>query len=169
MVKEPATKELYSLKQPLVLKTNFISLQMSLWGATVITNLLSAIPWIGVDLVYLIWGGFSVKSAPLDSDTMLQILLIAQNSSIYISIGYCFSKKQVKTPITRGLSAGVRYYSNNNFDATQRLNAGDLVFPYQVGLIEGDGWFTVTKNGQYIKYELGLEMHIRDIQLLYEI
>ena len=30
------------------------------WGATVITNLLSAIPWVGQDLVQLIWGSFSV-------------------------------------------------------------------------------------------------------------
>jgi len=30
--------------------------QMSLWGATVITNLLSAIPFFGHDLVELIWG-----------------------------------------------------------------------------------------------------------------
>jgi len=36
--------------------------QMSLWGATVITNLLSAIPWIGADLVGFIWGGFSVEN-----------------------------------------------------------------------------------------------------------
>jgi quinol-cytochrome oxidoreductase complex cytochrome b subunit len=33
--------------------------QMSLWGATVITNLLSAIPVKGKDSVELIWGGFS--------------------------------------------------------------------------------------------------------------
>ena len=38
-----------------------------------------------------------------------------------------------------------------------------------VGLIEGDGWFTVTKNGKYCKFEFGLELHIRDIQLLYKI
>ncbi|AFC69011.1 cytochrome b (mitochondrion) [Aspergillus nidulans FGSC A4] len=31
--------------------------QMSLWGATVITNLMSAIPWIGQDIVEFIWGG----------------------------------------------------------------------------------------------------------------
>ena len=37
--------------------------QMSLWGATVITNLFSAIPWIGNDLVEFIWGGFSVDNA----------------------------------------------------------------------------------------------------------
>nr|ABO27216.1 cytochrome b [Cynopterus horsfieldii] len=39
--------------------------QMSFWGATVITNLLSAIPYIGTNLVEWIWGGFSVNKATL--------------------------------------------------------------------------------------------------------
>nr|AAG59612.1 cytochrome b [Chaetodipus penicillatus] len=39
--------------------------QMSFWGATVITNLLSAIPYVGQDLVEWIWGGFSVDKATL--------------------------------------------------------------------------------------------------------
>nr|QLH55997.1 cytochrome b [Marmosa rutteri] len=39
--------------------------QMSFWGATVITNLLSAIPYIGNTLVEWIWGGFSVDKATL--------------------------------------------------------------------------------------------------------
>nr|AAF15131.1 cytochrome b [Brachyuromys betsileoensis]AAF15132.1 cytochrome b [Brachyuromys betsileoensis] len=39
--------------------------QMSFWGATVITNLLSAIPYIGPALVEWIWGGFSVDKATL--------------------------------------------------------------------------------------------------------
>nr|YP_003331093.1 cytochrome b [Narcetes stomias]BAI50298.1 cytochrome b [Narcetes stomias] len=39
--------------------------QMSFWGATVITNLMSAIPYIGNELVQWIWGGFSVDSATL--------------------------------------------------------------------------------------------------------
>nr|YP_010409803.1 cytochrome b [Saguinus bicolor]ALS54770.1 cytochrome b [Saguinus bicolor]URC15108.1 cytochrome b [Saguinus bicolor]URH14532.1 cytochrome b [Saguinus sp. MJ-2022]URH14675.1 cytochrome b [Saguinus bicolor] len=39
--------------------------QMSFWGATVITNLLSAIPYVGSDLVQWIWGGFSVDKATL--------------------------------------------------------------------------------------------------------
>jgi len=38
---------------------------MSLWGAIVITNLLSAIPWLGNDLVTFIWGGPSVDNATL--------------------------------------------------------------------------------------------------------
>nr|AIW80779.1 cytochrome b [Cheirogaleus crossleyi] len=39
--------------------------QMSFWGATVITNLLSAIPYIGTMMVEWIWGGFSVDKATL--------------------------------------------------------------------------------------------------------
>nr|WNH37293.1 cytochrome b [Bothragonus swanii] len=39
--------------------------QMSFWGATVITNLLSAVPYIGNALVQWIWGGFSVDNATL--------------------------------------------------------------------------------------------------------
>lgn len=40
--------------------------QMSFWGATVITNLFSAIPFIGESIVYWLWGGFSVDNATLN-------------------------------------------------------------------------------------------------------
>nr|YP_009540709.1 cytochrome b [Arcyptera meridionalis]AYQ22797.1 cytochrome b [Arcyptera meridionalis]QID03978.1 cytochrome b [Arcyptera meridionalis] len=40
--------------------------QMSFWGATVITNLLSAIPYFGPDLVQWVWGGFAVDNATLN-------------------------------------------------------------------------------------------------------
>nr|WHU53999.1 cytochrome b [Ctenotus robustus] len=54
----------------LVMATAFVGYvlpwgQMSFWGATVITNLLSAIPYIGTNLVEWIWGGFSVDNATL--------------------------------------------------------------------------------------------------------
>jgi len=39
--------------------------QMSFWGATVITNLLSAIPYIGEVTVQWIWGGFAIDNATL--------------------------------------------------------------------------------------------------------
>lgn len=39
---------------------------MSFWGATVITNLFSAIPFIGTDIVTWLWGGFSVDNATLN-------------------------------------------------------------------------------------------------------
>ena len=49
--------------------------QMSFWAATVITNMLSAIPWIGVDFVQLVWGGFSVDNATLNRFFSLHYLL----------------------------------------------------------------------------------------------
>nr|AXS65258.1 cytochrome b [Bostrichoidea sp. 5 KM-2017] len=49
--------------------------QMSFWGATVITNLLSAIPYIGKDIVYWIWGGFSVDNPTLNRFYSLHFIL----------------------------------------------------------------------------------------------
>jgi len=69
--------------------------QMSFWGATVITNLASAIPYLGTDLVQWIWGGFAVDNATLTrfftfhflfpfivaAATLIHILFIHQTGS----------------------------------------------------------------------------------------
>nr|AJG41822.1 cytochrome b [Odontobutis potamophila] len=54
----------------LVMMTAFVGYvlpwgQMSFWGETVFTNLLSAIPYVGNSLVQWIWGGFAVDNATL--------------------------------------------------------------------------------------------------------
>nr|ARX96612.1 cytochrome b [Xylocopa appendiculata] len=49
--------------------------QMSFWGATVITNLLSALPFIGQMIVEWIWGGFSINNATLNRFFSLHFLL----------------------------------------------------------------------------------------------
>nr|YP_010324962.1 cytochrome b [Dermacentor marginatus]UNO54182.1 cytochrome b [Dermacentor marginatus]UNO54195.1 cytochrome b [Dermacentor marginatus] len=49
--------------------------QMSFWGATVITNLISAIPYIGSSMTYWIWGGFSVDNNTLIRFFSLHFLL----------------------------------------------------------------------------------------------
>nr|QID48540.1 cytochrome b [Celes skalozubovi] len=49
--------------------------QMSFWGATVITNLLSAIPFIGMDIVQWMWGGFAVDNATLNRFYTLHFVL----------------------------------------------------------------------------------------------
>nr|ATC73019.1 cytochrome b [Balclutha sp. EMHAU-2015-Zz052711] len=49
--------------------------QMSFWGATVITNLLSAFPYIGTTMVNWIWGGFSVSNATLSRFFSLHFML----------------------------------------------------------------------------------------------
>nr|YP_010236197.1 cytochrome b [Melinna cristata]QTD82971.1 cytochrome b [Melinna cristata] len=49
--------------------------QMSFWGATVITNLFSAIPYIGLSLVEWLWGGFAIDNATLNRFFALHFLL----------------------------------------------------------------------------------------------
>ncbi|MEO1041970.1 MAG: cytochrome b N-terminal domain-containing protein [Pseudomonadota bacterium] len=49
--------------------------QMSFWGATVITNLFSAIPLVGDPIKTLLWGGFSVDNPTLNRFYALHYLL----------------------------------------------------------------------------------------------
>jgi ubiquinol-cytochrome c reductase cytochrome b subunit len=49
--------------------------QMSFWGATVITNLFSAIPFVGGSIVEWLWGGFSVDNATLNRFFSLHYLM----------------------------------------------------------------------------------------------
>nr|YP_009995244.1 cytochrome b [Ochthebius plesiotypus]QNP09621.1 cytochrome b [Ochthebius plesiotypus] len=49
--------------------------QMSFWGATVITNLLSAIPYLGINIVQWLWGGFAVDNATLTRFFTLHFLM----------------------------------------------------------------------------------------------
>jgi quinol-cytochrome oxidoreductase complex cytochrome b subunit len=64
----------------LMMATGFIGYvlpwgQMSFWGATVITNLFSAIPLVGTEIVYWLWGGFSVDNPTLNKFFSLHYLL----------------------------------------------------------------------------------------------
>lgn len=151
--------------------------QMSFWAATVITNLFSAIPLIGPSIVEWLWGAFSVDSpAVLGCEIELKILLCAETP--YLKAEYemalsLFCLLSVKKSAVQGQSAGVRRFfgklSPASVNALQRLHAGDLIFSYFVGFIEGDGYFTITKNGKYIKWEFGVELSSRDLQLIYKI
>nr|UUC05252.1 cytochrome b [Microrhagus sp. ZM-2022] len=49
--------------------------QMSFWGATVITNLVSAIPYLGNSIVIWLWGGFAVSNATLNRFFTLHFML----------------------------------------------------------------------------------------------
>lgn len=49
--------------------------QMSFWGATVITNLFTAIPVVGESIAYWLWGGFSVDNATLNRFFSLHYLV----------------------------------------------------------------------------------------------
>jgi ubiquinol-cytochrome c reductase cytochrome b subunit len=71
-------------------------------------------------------------------------------------------QEQVKKLNIKAQSAG---FSND--EGLQRLHAEDL--KWFVGFVEGDGCFSITKNGVYTKYEFSIEVSIRDINLLYKI
>jgi ubiquinol-cytochrome c reductase cytochrome b subunit len=97
---------------------------------------------------------------------VLKILLNAGNSP---NLGFAYEMfiLFVKIAMTWRQSAGVRSISTS--EASQRLHAGDLIYAYLVGLFEGDGYFSVSKKGKYLSYELGIELSIRDVQLIYKI
>jgi ubiquinol-cytochrome c reductase cytochrome b subunit len=64
----------------LVMGTAFIGYvlpwgQISFWGATVITNLLSAVPYLGTTLVNWVWGGFAVDNPTLTRFFAIHFLL----------------------------------------------------------------------------------------------
>lgn len=72
--------------------------QISFWGATVITNLFSAIPYLGKILVEWIWGGFAVDNATLN-----RFFCISLSSSIYPNSPirnsyYVSSSNRIKQP-----------------------------------------------------------------------
>nr|AAN02440.1 cytochrome b [Aphanius fasciatus] len=77
----------------LVMMTAFVGYvlpwgQMSFWGATVITNLLSAVPYIGDMLVQWIWSGFSVDNATLTrffAFIFLFPIVIAATTMVHLS------------------------------------------------------------------------------------
>ena len=63
--------------------------QMSFWGATVITNLFSAIPFVGGSIVEWLWGGFSVDNATLNRFFSLHYLMpfvIAGITVVHLSL-----------------------------------------------------------------------------------
>ena len=125
---------------------------------------MSAIPWIGQDIVEFIWGGLIEE--PNSSYGVQQILFDAGISSKVL--GYVLiSKKNVKKPKSRGQSAEVRKCST--FEASQRLNTEDIYYSYLVGLYDGCGSFVLKKTGIYFHCEISLKLDIKDTQLIYKI
>lgn len=127
---------------------------------------MSAIPWIGQDIVEYLWGGL-LTVEPHYRYVMLKILLNAKRSSI---LGFVYNlfiilNNFVKIAMTWRKSAE----DINIYTSSQRLYAGDFIYAYLVGLFEGDGYFSITKKEKYLTYEIGIELSKRDIELIYKI
>lgn len=122
--------------------------QMSLWGATVITNLLSAIPWIGQDIVE------SIKIT-LISFLFCIIILFSFKTSLLPTIG---------TIHRNALKKGNKTLKLNKEEYTE-IPSSFLAF--LAGFIDGDGYIQITKSPKgFIVIKLTISLHIEDISTL---
>ena len=115
--------------------------QMSLWGATVITNLMSAIPWVGQDIVELNFTESYVNSYSL--------------SAILPTIG------------TVNINALKKGNKNLRSNKEEYLSIPSTFLAFLVGLIDGDGYIQITKTGKgFIAIKLVIAIHLTDLSTL---
>ena len=113
---------------------------MSLWGATVITNLMSAIPWVGQDIV--------------ESNNITEPLINLTTMSILPTIG------------TVSVHA-LKEKNTSKTDKSKYLSIPYSFLAFLIGLIDGDGYIQVTKTAKgYITIKLVISMHLEDISTL---
>ena len=114
--------------------------QMSLWGATVITNLISAIPWIGQDIVE------SRKVIILGSGVVFFKFILPAVGDVHIN-----ALKKMKKILDK------KYY----------IFIPKPFLAFLIGLIDGDGYIQITKTTKgYITMKLIISLHIEDISTL---
>lgn len=115
--------------------------QMSLWGATVITNLLSAIPWIGQSLV--------------ESKNVTEYSSIISTASLLPTIG---------TVSAQALKKGNK---NLRLVENEYLSLPPSFLAFFTGLIDGDGYIQVTRTTKgFIAIKLVISIHLDDISTL---
>lgn len=122
--------------------------QMSLWGATVITNLMSAIPWVGQDIV---------ESINITEYLIIINIVILLNVSI---------EKQV-LPVIGTVSKKAHVNRKKRLSQLEYLSIPDSFIAFLIGIIDGDGYIQVTKTEKdYISIKLIISIHINDISVL---
>ena len=116
--------------------------QMSLWGATVITNLMSAIPWVGQDIVE--------SNNLADSCRTVYCLF-----SILPTIG------------TVNINALKKGNKNVRLNKEEYLSIPTSFLSFLVGFIDGDGYIQITKTTKgFIAIKLVISIHLKDISTL---
>jgi hypothetical protein len=95
--------------------------QMSLWGATVITNIFSAIPVIGIDFVYWLWGGLAVENATLSRFYSLHFIFPFIILAIFIIHLVLLNKLVSKKPLGK-VTKGKEKKDEKNFMIFSQTN-----------------------------------------------
>ena len=130
--------------------------QMSLWGATVITNLISAIPWIGQDIV--------------ESINITIIISLFIFGLIFLFYLFSFNKDITSLCIpTIGI---IHKNALKKGNKVLRFNKEYISIPssflaFLVGLIDGDGYIQVTRTPKgFIAIKLVISLNLEDISTL---
>ena len=123
---------------------------MSLWGATVITNLLSAIPVFGHDLVELNIKIYSIIETILQNNEFI----LSYNMDVLATIGTVH-----KSAFKKG--------NKRRTEKTEYLSIPYEFLAFFVGLIDGDGYIGINSTTRgYISLKLVLNLNIEDLSTL---
>ena len=114
---------------------------MSLWGATVITNLMSAIPWVGQDIVEL-------------------------KKIIYIySEAICLGTLPIIGTVHK--NALRKGKNSSRLEIQEYLNIPPSFLAFFAGLVDGDGYLQITKTTKgFIAMKMVISLHLEDISTL---
>lgn len=118
--------------------------QMSLWGATVITNLLSAIPWIGKDFVEFEFLNYFSTATIFNSLMSFSLITIGA-----VNIRALRGQKS-RTPSDKEYTKNIPYSFLAMF----------------AGLVDGDGYISITNTNGYIRMQLIIALNMRDVGML---
>ena len=137
---------------------------MSLWGATVITNLISAIPWIGQDIV---------ESKTITINIYLGIFIVFSFLiAVYKSLSLLFFKVSDNEALLPTIGV-VHKNALKKGNKTLRLDKQEYnsipssFLAFLVGLIDGDGYIQITKTTKgFITMKMVISLHLEDISTL---
>ena len=134
--------------------------QMSLWGATVITNLISAIPWIGQDIVE------SKIITLIINLSFIAILFSIVVVYYYILLHVNFSSN---LPTIGVIHQNALKKSNKalRLDKQEYISIPSSFLAFLAGLVDGDGYIQVTKTSKgFIAIKLVISLHLEDLSTL---
>lgn len=130
--------------------------QMSLWGATVITNLISAVPWIGQDIV-------ESKNITIISLCFFAVIFF------FVMMLPKASNKDISLPTIGVIHNNALKKGNKTLrsDKQEYISIPSSFLSFLVGLIDGDGYIQVTKTSKgFITIKLVISLHLEDISTL---
>lgn len=130
---------------------------MSLWGATVITNLISAVPWIGQDIVE------STKNIIFNL-CFLAIIFFSNLCRLCT-----LSTKDISLPTIGTIHKNALKKGNRTLklDKNEYITIPSSFLAFLVGLIDGDGYIQITKTSKgFIAIKLVISLHLDDISTL---